>query len=157
MTMPTRLHVLRGNPSKGRIADEPQPELVTTLPEPPEILTEAAANQWWEVGPELQRLGLLTVCDLAVFSAYCQAYGRWFEAERLLRLEAQAGRADSALTAIGAQGGRVANPLVRISQSAADAMVAYAAQLGLSPIARRRIAIAGHIRGASKFSGLLGQ
>jgi phage terminase small subunit len=46
------------------------------LPEAPGFLNGYARDEWYRVGEELLRLGLLTVADTQPFAAYCAAYGR---------------------------------------------------------------------------------
>jgi P27 family predicted phage terminase small subunit len=41
----------------------------------------AALEEWNRVLPELVENGLLTRANLAIFGAYCVAYGHWMEAE----------------------------------------------------------------------------
>jgi|SRR5262245_6987663 len=154
MTKPTKLHSLRGFPGHRFLPPEPEPESVTRLPEPPEFLCEPAVNEWWRLGSELMRIGVLTVADLTVFAAYCQAFGRWFMAEKMLADQGHK------LTIEGAIGTNVtkSNPLILIARNAAADMTRYAVEFGCTPIARRRIA-AGIARDekASKFAGLIGQ
>lgn len=164
MTLPTRVHELRGNPSHSRVAKaligvEAKPELITELPEPPDFLSESAIAEWWRAGAELLRVGLLTQCDLAVFAAYCQSYGRWSDCERMIRDAAKDSPSKGMTTRSTAnQSVHTINPLVRIAEKAAEHMASYAAQLGLTPIGRRRIAVAGTAgaRPSNKFSGLIG-
>lgn len=40
--------------------------------------------EWKRIAEALNRIGLLTQVDRAALAAYCQAYGRWMEAERKL-------------------------------------------------------------------------
>lgn len=163
MTVPTRVHELRGFPShsrvpKAQIAPEAKPELISDLPEPPEFLCESAAKEWRRAGAELLRVGLLTQCDVAVFAAYCQSWGRWIDCECMIRDMAK-DSASKAMTTVSATNAnaQTINPLVRIAEKAAEQMASYAAQLGLTPIGRRRIAAAGTAgaRPSNKFSGLL--
>ena len=58
------------------------------LPRCPEHLTPAAAREWRRVVGALRESGVFTSFDRAALAAYCQAYGRWVEAEDRLR-EAQ--------------------------------------------------------------------
>jgi phage terminase small subunit len=74
---PTHLQVLRGNPSKRPIRPELEPLQTAEPPKPPRYLTRLAAAEWRRLAPELHRLGLLTVVDVAPLAAYCQAYARW--------------------------------------------------------------------------------
>jgi P27 family predicted phage terminase small subunit len=76
---------------------------------------------------------LLSTADVLPLAVYCSAYARWRTAEE-------------ALTRVGAElviktrTGMRQNPLVRIARAAADQMLSCAAQLGLTPAARSRIA-----------------
>lgn len=54
------------------------------LPEAPDFLNDYACDEWYRVGEELLRLGLLTGVDLQPLGAYCAAYGRWRTAEEVL-------------------------------------------------------------------------
>jgi terminase small subunit-like protein len=86
--IPTHLRLLRGNPGKRPIRPEPEPPIPEKLLEPPAFLSEDAKNEWWRVVPELHALGLLTLLDITPLAAYCDAYGRWITAERLLAVMA---------------------------------------------------------------------
>jgi Phage terminase, small subunit len=80
------LRKLRGNPGKRRLHAEPEPQIARTCPEPPPFIPGYAADEWWLVAPELHRLGMLTVADVASLAAYCYAYGQWrLAAEALAR------------------------------------------------------------------------
>jgi P27 family predicted phage terminase small subunit len=140
------LKLVRGNPGKRRLNPEPLPQLPAEL-EPPPILLEEAKAEWKRVGPELLRLGLLTVLDLAAFGAYCQAYGRWLEAERALV-------AAGTLVVKTARGGERVNPLLRIATEAMGDMLKFGSEFGMTPASRTRL---GSVEppGGGKFEGLL--
>ena len=86
------------------------------------------------------RLKLLTAVDIAPLAAYCAAYARWRTAEEVLAREAKADPASAALTVEDAAGTLRTNPLVRIARNAAAEMMRHAAQFGLTPAARSRLA-----------------
>ena len=71
------------------IRPEPQPAISETLAEPPEFPAPYAINEWYRVGPELHRLGLLTVLDVSALAAYCESYSIWRQAAEMLRVAAK--------------------------------------------------------------------
>jgi P27 family predicted phage terminase small subunit len=128
---PASLAILRGNPGKRRIREEPQPDRGVSCPEPPEWLPPYAQEEWRKVAPSLWGCGLLTVADLATFAVYCQSCHHWHTAEELLA--ARKRDEGGMLTA----NGRV-HPLVGIARGAAARMLAFAGQFGCTPVARAR-------------------
>ena len=61
---PTKLRILEGNPSKRPLPkNEPEPD--PTMPECPDWLMDDAKEEWNRVAPELHRIGLRTVGDVA--------------------------------------------------------------------------------------------
>jgi len=154
--IPTQLKLLRGNPGKEAIRPEPQPTRPATLPDPPDFLMPIAQDEWWRIGEELHRLGILTIADIHPLAAYCQAYARWAAAEEALAKMANGDALTGALMIRNTSGGPQANPLVKIAANAARDMVKYASEFGLTPVARARIAAAADPdKPASKFAGLL--
>jgi len=150
---PNVIRMLRGNPSKRRMRREIDPPREPEPPQPPAYLAGDARDEWVRIAPMLHALGVLRATDHAVLAAYCTAFGRWRQAERAL--DAMAG----ALVLKGRNGMKT-NPLTRISAQAARDMVKYAAELGIGPAARARIAAGPHGEPPggppSKFDGLLG-
>jgi len=152
---PTHLKLLKGNPGKRPIRPEPEPAVPATPPDPPEFLDEHAKNEWWRVAPELHALGLLTVLDLQPLAAYCQAYVHWVTAERALARMAAGDAHFCGLMITGSTGSHMANPLVRVARNAAHDMLRFAAEFGLTPVARSRLSVAGRLSGPGKFDGLI--
>ncbi len=82
-TTPTKLKVLRGNPGKRPLnTQEPQP--TPGIPECPDHLDEVARAEWDRITPELDVIGMLTKVDRAALAAYCSAWSRWVDAEKML-------------------------------------------------------------------------
>jgi phage terminase small subunit len=70
---------------------------------------------------------------------------------------AQRDPATAALLIRGTDGSAASNPLVCIARSAADAMMRFAGELGMTPIARTRLAGGRFtLPTGGKFDGLLG-
>src|SRR5438045_983630 len=80
---PTRLRLVKGNASHRPIPQEPS--VPAAIPERPAHLSEVAAKEWEAVAPVLEAAGLLSVIDRAALAAYCQAWGRWVEAEEAIK------------------------------------------------------------------------
>jgi P27 family predicted phage terminase small subunit len=114
------------------------------------------ADEWWRVAPELHRLGLLTVVDVAPFAAYCVAYSHWRTAEETLARMAERDPINSALLVTSGDGNPRRNPMVKIAADAAADMVRYAGEFGLTPVARSRLAASVGGQPGGRFDGLLG-
>ncbi|HEV8466094.1 MAG TPA: phage terminase small subunit P27 family [Pseudolabrys sp.] len=154
MVVPTQLKVLRGNPGKRPIKPEPQPRITEDIPEPPDCLTDDARLEWLRVTPELYRLGLLTVLDLQPLVAYCDAFGRFMTAKRAIALMAAKDPLTRGLMIRTTNGNMIQNPLVGTLNTAANLMVRFASEFGLTPCARTRLSSSGE-RPPGKFDDLI--
>lgn len=153
-TIPTHLKLITGNPGKRRIpTGEPMPERV--LPAPPPFLSDEAKVEWGRISEELYRLDLLTGIDRASLAAYCQAYGRWAQAEKAIAKMAERDELTGGLMIKTTNGNAIQNPLVGTAHKAASDMVKYAAEFGMTPSARARLAIDAGAGRTSKFDGLI--
>ena len=129
---PTALRRHEGNPGKrGFNADEPVPP--PGCPDCPPHLSRPAQEEWDRLGPELARMGVLTLADRAAFAAYCQAWARWVEAEeRLKTLPAM----------VRTPNGHVQqNPWLAVANKQLELMGRYMTELGLTPASRSRITV----------------
>ena len=134
--LPTALKVLEGDRGKGRRPlneNEPKPPKGTI--KCPSWLVPEAKKEWKRLAPSLEAMGLLTIWDIDSFSAYCQAYARWREAEEFITQHGSIFKTPS---------GYVQQvPQVSIAQQNLKIMQSLAGEFGLSPATRSRIIAAG--------------
>ena len=135
---PTHLKLITGNPGRRPLPKgEPKPKLA--IPAVPTELCDDAKLEWGRVSQELLKMGLLSELDRGVLAAYCQAYGRWIRAERILREMAIKDPATGAMVIKTSNGNFIQNPLIGIANKAQSDMVRFAAEFGMSPSARSRV------------------
>ena len=101
------------------------------IPTCPAHLSTPAKTEWKRVAPELSELRLLTMLDRGALSAYCQAYGRWVEAERKLQ--------ESPMLLKMPSGYIQQSPWLTIANKQLELMHRYITDLGLSPAGRTRL------------------
>ena len=129
---PARLKLIDGNPGKRPIRGrEPKPP--TALPTCPAHLSATAKSEWKRLAGVLNEIGLLTRIDRTVLAAYCQAYGRWVEAERKLAETPPLLKTPAGYVQV--------SPWITISNKQVELMTRLMAELGLTPSARSRLAI----------------
>jgi P27 family predicted phage terminase small subunit len=79
----------------------------------------------------MHRLGYISQLDRAALAAYCQAYGRWTEAERMLK---------ETPALIKLPSGYIQpSPWLGIANKQLELMHKFLAELGLSPVSRSRV------------------
>jgi P27 family predicted phage terminase small subunit len=126
------------------------------MPECPSFLIGYGCDEWYRVAPELHRLGLLTILDIPALAAYCQAYRVWRTAVEALHEMAKRDPVMHGLVVKAASGGAIQNPLVLTIRQAANDMVRFAGEFGMTPVARARIAAGVYNKpDGGKFGGLL--
>ena len=136
---PTHLKLIEGNRGK-RPLNRKEAKTIPSLPEPPPHLTPDALEEWNRVARLLHRIGLLSEVDRAALAAYAQAYGRWVQAERAIAKMAEKDHLTGGLMIKTSNGNAIQNPLVGTANKAAADMMRYAAEFGMTPSARTRIA-----------------
>ncbi len=152
---PTRIKRLHGNPGRRPLnGAEAMPEPAT--PSPPEFLSDEAKQEWSRVSDQLFRLGLLSQLDRTSLAAYCQAYGRWKQAEAAIAELAKRDQLSHGLMIKTSNGNLIQNPLVGTANKAMSEMMRYAVEFGMTPSARSRVDAGGSFNGG-KFAGLLGR
>ncbi len=103
------------------------------LPRCPGHLTAPAAREWRRVATSLHEMGVVTTIDRAALAAYCQAYGRWVEAEERMR--------ESQMLYKTPSGHVQQSPLLAIINKQLELMGRYRIELGITPAARSRVAV----------------
>lgn len=130
--IPTKLHLLRGDPGKrykNRPITEPEPELI--VPDAPKNLTAVALEEWQRISDEMGGLGLLTRLDRAVMAGYCQAWADYLEAQQHLDEEPKIYKTET--------GYPVMTPWKPYRDKALELMHKFGTELGLSAASRSRI------------------
>jgi P27 family predicted phage terminase small subunit len=124
------------------------PQRVDLIRNGPSHLCPPAKAEWRRLAAQLTILRILTELDRAALAAYCQAYGRWVEAERKLH---------GTPILIKLPSGFVQqNPSLTIANKQLELIHKYLTEFGLSPVARSRVSLSALPSGKSKFDGLLG-
>lgn len=83
---PTKLRVVRGNPSKRPIEEnEVDAAPIERDVEPPVQLIKAAREKWDRITKNLEAVGLLTVMDMDVLARYCEMLVEYEKAAKYVR------------------------------------------------------------------------
>jgi len=127
---PTKLKVIQGTFRKDRAnPDEPVPE--NKIPSPPDFLNADALQEWGRMSEKLYQLGMLAEIDRGIFAAYCQAFGRWAEAERLIK--------EKGMVIKTKAGNIIQSPAVGIANKAMKEMRDNASLMGIPATMRSKV------------------
>jgi P27 family predicted phage terminase small subunit len=127
---PTAFRRLAGNPGK-RAWNHAEPKPPNEMPECPAHLTDAARAEWHRLAETLNAIGVLTMVDRAALAAYCQAWGRWVEAEEKMQ---------ELPTMLKTPSGYVQqNPWLSVANKQLELMHRFMTEIGLTPASRSRI------------------
>lgn len=114
-------------PSKGAVA-----VATAALPRCPPHLDAVARKEWRRLAKPMHDAGVLTIADRAALAAYCQAYARWVEAEEKLK--------ETPMLLKTPSGYVQQSPWLTIANKQMELMNRYMSELGLTPVARTRLA-----------------
>lgn len=131
---------------------EPQPQKPARVPQPPAFLTKDAKNEWRRLAPRLHKLDLLKHEDRAAFTVYCEAWSLFKmtieELKQAAALTVPVGgsvkethKANGDLEVMRKAASYQVHPLVSAQRRAAEMIHKFASEFGLSPVARRRLAM----------------
>jgi P27 family predicted phage terminase small subunit len=129
---PTAAKKLAGNPGKRALNErEPQPRIAPEIVAPSNLDSDARVK-WDELVAELYPAGLLTTIDVDSLAFYCILYSRWKKAERIVREKGEVIKTTN--------GNIIQNPYLAIANRALTQMGKIAAEFGMTPSSRTRIA-----------------
>ena len=111
------LNGIEGAPTKAR-------------PAPP-WMSDAAKAEWKRIMPALSRRGIVSETDLGQLESYCIAFGQAREAEAMLARDG---------LVIDSPQGPKRHPAVGVMQTAMGEARRIAAEFGLTPVSRARLA-----------------
>ena len=98
---------------------------------PPEHLSDEAKKEWRRVGRLLLELGVVSDLDRSALAGYCQAWGRWVEAEEALRQYGVVVKSPS--------GYPMQSPFLAVANKALEQMRAFLIEFGMTPASRSRV------------------
>jgi P27 family predicted phage terminase small subunit len=128
--VPTSLKLVRGTLRNGR-TNRNEPQVPVEIPRCPAHLGKEAKREWKRVSQELAAYGLLTRIDRPALALYCEAWGRWVEAETSLRKYGVVIKSPS--------GFPMQSPYLAIANKAMEQMRALLVEFGMSPSSRTRV------------------
>lgn len=143
---PTELKILAGNPG-GRPLNENEPKPEVSMPDAPDHLDKAAREEWNRVVPILFRVRIMTDLDVAALASYCQAYGRWVEAEEHISEEG---------CVVIWKGFPMQNPYLSIANKAMEQIRQFMSEMGMTPSSRSRVQVQSAQKKANPFTSLPG-
>ena len=134
---PTVLKEMYGTARADRVLEnEMQVDLLSELPEAPDLLSEIGIAEWYKVTTQLFNLKMLHDVDQSLILAYCNEMSLYIESELELR---QNGRIDNFKNSNGDLIRSQAKPLVKVKNDALANALKLAVQFGLTPVARTNI------------------
>ena len=134
---PTVLKEMYGTARADRILEnEMQVDLLSELPEAPDLLSEIGIAEWYKVTTQLFNLKMLHDVDQSLILAYCNEMSLYIESELELR---ENGRIDNFKNSNGDLVRSQAKPLVKVKNDALANALKLAVQFGLTPVARTNI------------------
>jgi len=144
---PTAKKMLAGNPGK-RALNKAEPEFskITNV-DPPEWLSDRAAQMWRMVVPELLRENVVAITDLHNVEAFCVAYDNWRMAQESVK--------QHGIVVAGAQGGPIKNPALTAANETMRQIVTFGSMLGLDPASRTRLIGGNKGKETNEFAQLL--
>ena len=135
--LPTAIKEMQGTLEKSRVLEnEMQVDLVSQLPDAPDLLSTIGAEEWYKVTSQLYNLNMLHNVDLNLILAYCNEMALYIETEMMLR---EKGRIQVFKNSDGTIKHAQAVPYQKIAKDALNTALKLATQFGLTPSARTKI------------------
>ena len=128
--IPDEIKAKKGTLRADRINVE-APQYKVEYHKPPDWLNDEAKIEWERMTDILIDEGLFTGVDVACLASYCQLYGRWVEAEKIVK--------ETGLTQLTRNGVTVQNPVVGIANTALKLMNKCLLEFGMTPSSRSNV------------------
>lgn len=129
--MPTAVKLARGNPGH-RPLNKREP-VAKGIPTCPPHINEEGKREWKRIVKELKAMKILARVDRTALAAYCQAYGRWVEAEEKIL--------ESGMIVKAPSGYPMQNPFLSVANKAMEQMKAFLTEFGMTPSSRSRLEV----------------
>jgi len=141
---PIELHLVQGNPNRLTKAEiEARKEAENSMRpkadkvKPPKWLGKKAKREFKRIVKELEEVGLLTNVDVDMLATYCDAYVEYQRCTEIIEEEGLMVE----YTNKAAETNKVPHPLLTKKKQLFEQMKSIAAEFGLTPSARAKIAI----------------
>lgn len=137
---PTHLKMVMGNPGKRPLPVGTEPQPARGIQEPPLHLSAKALRTWGQIGPMLDRIGVLTEADALALEMLCEAYADHLDARATLKHLGSNYYETTTQT-----GGLMhrAHPAVAVMQEADRRIKAWLTEFGKTPSSRTRLKAGG--------------
>jgi P27 family predicted phage terminase small subunit len=126
---PVAYHIANGTYRRDRHGGTPQPQ--AAIPKAPAGMDAAARKLWRYYAPRLVKVRVLTELDREALATYCSAAARRAKAESEIAKTGEVVRSPAGFAAV--------SPWLNVANKAAEIMLRYGQELGLSAAARTRI------------------
>tara|TARA_R100001377_G_C3152911_1_gene96954 strand:+ start:167 stop:643 length:477 start_codon:yes stop_codon:yes gene_type:complete len=134
---PTVLKEMQGTVRADRVLEnEMIVDLVSELPEAPELLSTIGIAEWYKITSQLFNLKMLHTVDLRIIESYCNEIALYIECETDLR---ENGRVDIFKNSNGDIIRSQAKPQVKMKNDALANALRIASLFGISPVSRANI------------------
>lgn len=130
---------LEGNRGKRPIDEWVEPKRRSTTLPPPAHLDAIARAEWARLAKEITLLGTLTNVDRAAFTAYCQTWSTYVQAQAAIDKRAKDPKTLGGLVMTTAAGNLIQDPLIGVRNTALRDLMRYASEFGFTPAARVRV------------------
>ena len=107
--------------------------LTNKKPNCPAWLSKEGKAEWRRIANELHQAGLLKLVDRAALAAYCEAFGRWQQAEKLVQ--------EKGLLVKTKNGNVIQSPAVGVANVAMRDMLKLLKEFGMTPVSRSRLKV----------------
>jgi P27 family predicted phage terminase small subunit len=141
---PIKLHLLEGNKNRltkkeveQRLEAEKKLQPKKDKIKPPTWLDSIAKKEFKRIAGELMELDLLTNVDVNALAAYCDAYSDYIKCTKIIQEEGLMVE----YTNKAAETNKVPHPLLTKKKQLHEQMKSLAAEFGLTPVARAKLAM----------------